>query len=122
MNDPNTDGLTWTNLTWQDIQAISMALAERHAEANMLAMAPERLAQLVADLPGFAAGGTAPDAFTLSAIVTAWIAAADGDDDQDKMLGIDPAEAQRRFKALQLRQQVQKNYASTARALFGAAH
>jgi FeS assembly protein IscX len=81
MNDPNTDGLTWTNLTWQDIQAIGMALAERHAEANMLAMAPERLAQLVADLPGFAAGGTAPDAFTLSAIVTAWIAAAEGDDD-----------------------------------------
>ena len=48
--------------------------------------------------------------------------AAQGDDDQPKMLGIDPAEAQRRFKALQLQQQVRKNYATTARELFGAAH
>jgi hypothetical protein len=35
----------------------------------------------VAALPGFAAGVAAPDDFTLSAIVTAWIAAEEGDDD-----------------------------------------
>lgn len=44
---------------------------------------------------------------------------ADGLDDADQMLGISPAEAQRRFKDLQLEQQVRKSYASTAKALFG---
>jgi FeS assembly protein IscX len=81
MNDPNTDGLTWENLSWQDIQAIGMALAERHTEANTLTLTPERLAQLVAELPSFAPGDTSPDDFTLSAIITAWIAAEEGDDD-----------------------------------------
>lgn len=81
MDDPNKDALTWDNLTWQDIRAIGMALAERHAGEAILTLVPERLAQLVADLPGFAAGATEPDDFTLSAIVTAWIAADEGDDD-----------------------------------------
>lgn len=81
MDDPQQDALTWNNLTWQDIQAIGMALAERHPDENILTLAPERLARLVTDLPGFAADGTAPDEFTLSAIVTAWIAAEEGDDD-----------------------------------------
>lgn len=44
---------------------------------------------------------------------------AEGDDDQDKMLNIDPATAQRRFKDLQLEPQVRANYASTATRLFG---
>lgn len=81
MDDPQQDALTWDNLTWQDIQAIGMALAERHAGENILTLAPDRLARLAADLPGFAAGATVPDEFTLSAIVTAWIAAEEGDDD-----------------------------------------
>jgi FeS assembly protein IscX len=81
MDDPQQDALTWDNLTWQDIQAIGMALAERHADEAILTLAPDRLARLVAELPGFAAGATAPDEFTLSAIVTAWIAAEEGDDD-----------------------------------------
>jgi FeS assembly protein IscX len=81
MTDPNEDALTWDTLTWQDIQAIGMALAERHPDAPILTLAPERLARLAADLPGFAAGARAPDTFTLSAIVTAWIAATEGDDD-----------------------------------------
>jgi hypothetical protein len=44
---------------------------------------------------------------------------AEGDDDQAKMLNIDPATAQRRFKDLQIEQMVRKNYASTAKRLFG---
>jgi FeS assembly protein IscX len=81
MDDPHTDALTWDNLTWQDIQAIALALAERHAGENVLTLAPDRLARLVDDLPGFAAGATVPDDFILSAIVTAWISAEEGDDD-----------------------------------------
>jgi FeS assembly protein IscX len=75
------DNLTWDTLTWQDIQAIGMALAERHAGENVLTLAPDRLAGLVAGLPGFAAGAGEPDDFILSAIVTAWIAAEEGEDD-----------------------------------------
>ena len=81
MNSPNKDALTWDTLTWQDIQAIGMALAERHPDEPILTLAPERLAQLVAALPGFAAGPSDPDDFTLSAIVTAWITVLEGDDD-----------------------------------------
>lgn len=44
---------------------------------------------------------------------------AEGDDDQAKMLNVDPATAQRRFKDLQLQQQVRERYASTAKKLFG---
>jgi hypothetical protein len=44
---------------------------------------------------------------------------AEGDDDQAKMLNIDPATAQRRFKDLQLQQIVRERYASTAKKLFG---
>jgi hypothetical protein len=46
---------------------------------------------------------------------------AEGDDDQDQMLGIDPATAQKRFNALGIGPRVKQNYATTARALFGAA-
>ena len=81
MTESNKEALTWDTLTWQDIQAIGMALAETHPDENLLTLAPERLAGLVADLPGFAAGAAIADEFTLSAIVTAWIAAAEGDDD-----------------------------------------
>ena len=84
MSDPNTpadDTLTWDTLTWQDIQAIGMALAEGRPGEDVLTLPPERLTLLVENLPGFCAGGTAPDDFTLSAIVTAWIAAEEGDDD-----------------------------------------
>jgi FeS assembly protein IscX len=81
MDDPHKDALTWTSLTWQDIQAIGMALAESHPRENILALTPERLTRLVADLPGFAAGAADPDDFILSAIVTAWIAAEEDDDE-----------------------------------------
>jgi len=81
-NDPSGDTLSWDRLTWQDIQAIGMALAERHAADNILTLPPERLVQLVEDLPGFTAGGREPDDFTLSAIVTAWIDAQEGGDDR----------------------------------------
>jgi len=87
MSDPGKwdnqtgDTLSWDTLTWQDIRAIGMALAERHPEENILTLPPERLEQMVGELPGFAAAETAPDDFTLSAIITAWIdAEEDGDD------------------------------------------
>ena len=84
MSDPDNlgwDAVTWETLTWQDIQAAGMALAERHPGENILTLSPERLTHLVEALPGFAAGAAAPDDFTLSAIVTAWIAAEEGEDD-----------------------------------------
>ena len=82
MSDPGTrDNHSWNTLTWQDIQAIGMALAERHPDENVLTLPPDRLERLVEELPGFAAEGTAPDEFTLSAIVTAWIDAEEGGDD-----------------------------------------
>lgn len=80
MNHPHIDDLSWDSLTWQDIQAIGMALAERHADENILTLAPERLTELVARLPGFRADVGAPDDFALSAIITAWITAQEGDD------------------------------------------
>ena len=81
MNDPHIDALSWDGMTWQDIQAIGMALAERHPGENTLTLAPRRLAELVADLPGFRAADSTPDEFTLSAIITAWITASEGEDD-----------------------------------------
>lgn len=81
MNHPHIDELSWDNLTWQDIQAIGMALAERHADEKILTLAPERLTELVAQLPGFRAAAGPPGDFVLSAIVTAWISAQEGDDD-----------------------------------------
>ena len=80
-DDSHPDILDWGTLTWQDIQAIGMALAERHPGENILTLAPERLERLVEELPSFAARGAAPDDFTLSAIVTAWIDAEEGGDD-----------------------------------------
>ncbi len=47
------------------------------------------------------------------------LATAEGVDEADKLLGKTPAEAQRSFKDLQLRQAVQKSYGTTAKALFG---
>lgn len=81
MTHPHIDDLSWNRLSWQDIQAIGMALAERHPAENILALAPERVAALVAQLPGFQADRGKPDDFILSAIVTAWITALEGDDD-----------------------------------------
>lgn len=80
-DDSHPDTFDWGTLTWQDIHAIGMALAERHPDETILSLAPERLERLVEELPGFTAGGTAPDDFTLSAIVTAWIDAEEGGDD-----------------------------------------
>ena len=81
MNHPHSGDLSWDSLSWQDIQAIGMALAERHADEKILTLAPARLAELVADLPGFHADRGTPDDFILSAIITAWISAQEGDDD-----------------------------------------
>ena len=81
MNHPHIDDFSWNGLTWQDIQSIGMALADRHGDENLLTLAPERLAELVAGLPGFRAEQGSPDDFTLSAIITAWIWAQEGDDD-----------------------------------------
>ena len=81
MNDPHNDTLSWDDLTWADIQAIGRTLAEAHATENTLMLAPERVTELVARLPGFRAAGGEPDDFTLSAIITAWIAASEGGDD-----------------------------------------
>ena len=82
MSDPGRlETLSWDTLTWQDIQVIGMALAERHPGENVLTLPPNRLERLVEDLPRFAPEGTAPDEFTLSAIVTAWIDAEEGGDD-----------------------------------------
>ena len=81
MSDPKMGGLSWETLTWQDIQAIGMALAEQHPDEDTLTLAPQRLAGLVEALPGFAAGEAAPDDFLLSAITTAWINAQEGEDD-----------------------------------------
>jgi hypothetical protein len=49
------------------------------------------------------------------------LANAEGDDDQEKMLGIDATTAQRRFKDLQIYQQVKERYGTTAEKLFGKA-
>jgi hypothetical protein len=46
---------------------------------------------------------------------------ADGLDDADKLLGDDTSEAQKKYKSLGMRAQVQKHYATTAKQLFGAA-
>lgn len=81
MNDPHIDALSWDGLTWQDIQAIGMALAERYPGENTLTLAPQRLAEMMAGLPGFRVADSAPDDFTLSAVITAWIAASEGEDD-----------------------------------------
>ncbi len=81
MSDPNIGDLTWETLTWQDIQAIGMALAEQHPNEDTLTLAPDRLARLVEALPGFEPGDSAPDDFLLSAITTSWITAQEGDDD-----------------------------------------
>ncbi len=81
MDASTKDAHIWDTLTWQDIQAIGRSLAERYPDENLLALAPERVAGLAADLPGCAAGAEAPDDFTLSAIVTAWIAAETGEDE-----------------------------------------
>jgi FeS assembly protein IscX len=81
MNDPHNDILSWDGLTWQDIQAIGRTLAATHTNENTLSLAPERVTELVAHLPGFHSEGGGPDEFTLSAIITAWIAASEGDDD-----------------------------------------
>ena len=81
MSDRNIGSLTWETLTWQDIQAIGMALAERHPDEDTLTLAPERLTRLVEELPGFEAGEGTPDDFLLSAITTSWINVQEGDDD-----------------------------------------
>jgi FeS assembly protein IscX len=81
MTEVNEAALTWDNLTWQDIQAIGMALAESHPSEPILTLSPQRLARLVTGLPGFSAGTTAPDDFILSAIMTAWISVSEDDDD-----------------------------------------
>ena len=80
MNDPTKDAVTWNGLTWQDIQSIGMALAEGYPDEKILTLTPQRLTGLVVGLPGFVFSPTAPDDFTFSAIVTAWIAAEEGDD------------------------------------------
>lgn len=81
MNHPQSDDLSWNSLTWPDIQAIGVALAERHAPENILTLSPGRVAELVSRLPGFKGGDAAPDDFILSAILTAWITAQEGEDD-----------------------------------------
>jgi len=81
MKDPHTDDLYWDSLSWQDIQAIGMVLAERHPDENILILPPERLAELVEEIPQFQTGNRPPDEFILSAIITAWIAAQMDDDD-----------------------------------------
>jgi FeS assembly protein IscX len=73
--------LTWDELTWQDIQAIGMALAERHPEVSILSLKDEDLAVLAAELPGFAADAGPPDPFLVAAIASAWIHAVEGEDD-----------------------------------------
>jgi len=81
MTNSDLHGLTWENLTWQDIQAIGMALAERHPQESLITLKPERLAELVAELPGFAPGDTGPGDLILSAITTAWITVVEGEED-----------------------------------------
>jgi hypothetical protein len=44
---------------------------------------------------------------------------ADGVDDADKLVGVSAGEAQKRFNSLQIHQQAKKEYATTARELFG---
>jgi Fe-S-cluster formation regulator IscX/YfhJ len=80
-------GLTWDNLTVQDLLAIGAALAARYADQNHITMPPEQLAELVNDLPGFQAGDTTPEDFILSAIASAWIYAVEGFDDSSPYEG-----------------------------------
>lgn len=80
MNHPHIEDRSWDRLSWQEIQAIGMALAERHAGEPILALAPERLTRLLAELPGLRRDPRAADDFILSAIITAWISAIEGED------------------------------------------
>jgi FeS assembly protein IscX len=77
----NDEPLTWTNLTWQDIQAIGQALAERHPETSVLRLSNAQLAPLVAALPGFAGRAEAAPDHVLSAVGDAWIEAIEGEED-----------------------------------------
>jgi Fe-S-cluster formation regulator IscX/YfhJ len=67
--------MDWQNLSWRDIQAIGADLAERYPEINYLTVSPEKLAALI-DAP------TVPEDHILSAIATAWLDAAEGEDDR----------------------------------------
>ncbi len=80
-NETGGLALTWDSLTWQDIQAIGMALAERHPDISILSLKDEDLALLAAGLPGFAADAGLPDPFMVAAIASAWIHAVEGEDD-----------------------------------------
>jgi len=73
--------LTWINLTWQDIQAIGQALAERHSDISILRLDNAQLAPLVAALPGFSGNPEAAPDHLLSAIADAWIEAVEGEED-----------------------------------------
>jgi len=81
MTDTHSDQLNWDNLTWHDIQAIGMALAERHPDAPLLRLPQSQLAQMVAALPGFAGSAEAAPSHLLAAIGNAWIEAVEGEDD-----------------------------------------
>lgn len=81
MDVEEKDLLTWNDLTWQDIQSIGMALAERHPDLSILTLPDEKLAALVCALPGFKGEAAEAKLYQLSAIASAWIQAMEGDDD-----------------------------------------
>lgn len=80
MNHPHIDAPSWDSLSWPEIQDIGRALAERHEGEAILALSPGRLTHLLAELPGLRLDPQAAGDFILSAIITAWIAAIEGED------------------------------------------
>jgi FeS assembly protein IscX len=60
------------SLTWQDVDAIAVALAAAHPGRNPLQVAPQELASLVSALPGFIDDPRASGAERLEAIQAAW--------------------------------------------------
>ncbi len=59
-------------LTWQDIDGIAHALAERYPEKDPLSVPAQDLRRLIAALPGFADAEERGDVTTLEAISAAW--------------------------------------------------
>jgi FeS assembly protein IscX len=59
-------------LTWQDVDEIAAALAERHPGRNPLQVPARELAALVAALPGFVDDPAASNAELLESIQAAW--------------------------------------------------
>ncbi len=72
---------TVAEMTWDDYQAVGLALQKDHPNVNYLAISDAELRRLVQALPDFRGPAEPADQGALTAIRFAWIAVAEGDDD-----------------------------------------